>query len=360
MAPKRDPLPRGVFPKGRWYYRVRAEGAKRVWIKLSLIADGLPALFEALAKLMGAEQLDDRMPALIAAWKREVMPRHAPKTRADESRMLDVIADSLVEFKAGELQAPDASEFLAAFRDKPRSFNAYRGLLRELMRFAIEKGHRRDNPLAAIRTMPTPARTRYITDSELRRIKVGGIYGDDGKRTRSGLMLAALIDVAYLTGQRIGDLLELRWKRDPADPDAPHVSDAGLRFRPAKTRGRTGAAVTIGWTPALREVVDRIRALQAERLLKKRADQRKVSGLLFTSQDGTGYTYWGASSAWRRAVRRAGVKDCHFHDLRAKALTDVESKAGMQAARRMGSHATEGQTADYVRARAGHKVGATR
>lgn len=90
----------------------------------------------------------------------------------------------------------------------------YRAQIGELMRYAISRGMRAPgtNPVTDIvRTLKTPPRGRYITDSELRRIKVAGMYGDDGKRTRSGPMLCALVDMAYLTGQRIGDLLQMEW-----------------------------------------------------------------------------------------------------------------------------------------------------
>lgn len=359
--PKRDHhLPPRVFAKGASYYLVRAEGKRRVWVRLSATRDGLPAMYAALAALLAGDVADDRMPAVCAAWQRDVMPRHAAKTQRDEQSMCRAIGDAFAEFRAGQVEAPDVAEYLRPLRDRPRTHNAHRGMLRELMRYAVERGWRTGNPCDHIRTLPTPARTRYITDSELRRIKVGGIYGDDGRRTRGGLMLAALVDLLYLTGQRVSDVLDLRWRPDPEDPDAPHVSEAGLRFRPAKTRGRTGAAVLIEWTPRLRETVERIRRLQAARLLKRRAEQRHVSGWLITGQDGKPLSYWGASSAWRRAVARAGVKGVHLHDVRAKALTDTEARGGMQAARVMGAHATEAQTSGYVRARAGRAVKATR
>lgn len=360
MAKKDPSLPPRVFAKGRRYYLVRAEGKRRVWLPLSEIREGLPAMYSALGQLLAQDLPDDRMPALVAAWQREVMPRHAAKTQKDEMAMGRVIADSFQEFKAGQVTARDCAEFLQAFRDRPRTHNGYRAMLRELMRFAIEQGLRTDQPLDHIRTMSTPPRGRYITDSELRRIKVGAIRSDDGRPTRGGRMLAALIDLAYLTGQRIGDLLELRWERDPDDPDTPHVSTQGLRFRPAKTRSRTGAAVVIEWTPRLRNVIDRLRAMHAERLLRDRAEQRVVCGYLITTQAGTPLTYWGASSAWRRAVKRAGVTGVHLHDIRAKALTDTERQAGMQAARLMGAHSTEQQTSAYVRGRTARAVKATR
>jgi hypothetical protein len=60
--------------------------------------------------------------------------------------------------------------------------------LRELMRFAEEKGFRPrgQQPGDCIKTMSAPARDRYPTDSELRRIKVAAFYGKDGKRTGRG------------------------------------------------------------------------------------------------------------------------------------------------------------------------------
>jgi hypothetical protein len=78
---------------------------------------------------------------------------------------------------------------------------------------------------------------------------------------------------------------------------------------------------------------------------------------VITTQEAQPYTYYGASTAWQRAVKRAGVHNCHFNDLHAKALTDKETAAGMQQARRKGAHSTEAQTADYVRHREGGEDG---
>lgn len=348
---KRTDLPRGVFPKGRWYYLVTAQGPKRVWSKLSPIKEGLPALYTALAAAKAAAAGVGKVPELISAWEREVMPAHAEKTRRDETARGVVIADAFVDFFPVDIETPDCSDFLAQFKAKPRTFNAYRAQLRELMRFAEEKGRRPagSNPVQAIRTMRTKARDRYITDSELRRIKVAAMR--DGRRknphadekTRSGPMLCALIDMAYLTGQAIGDLLALEWS---------HLRAEGIYFARGKVEHSTGSKVTIGWTPKLRDV---------ERRLKELRKQRRAFGsAVFVRQDGQALTYWGASSAWQRARRVAGVKGCTFHDLKAKALTDKERREGMQAASAMGQHSTESQTASYIRRRSGRKTDATR
>jgi integrase len=202
--------------------------------------------------------------------------------------------------------------------------------------------------------MPTPPRKKYITDSELRRIKLAALVGRDGNRTRSGATVCAMIDMAYLTGQRVSDLLDLRWNKRAAtnaagDVEAPYIAEEGLYFQPDKMAATTGAKVLITWTPKLRELVERIKGFG-----------RRNVRWVFTTQEAQPYTYRGFATAWIRAVQRAGVTDCHFHDIRAKALTDTEERHGMQAARRKGAHSTEGQTATYVRHRKAQKTEATR
>lgn len=349
----RDVIPRGVQVKGGRYYLVTADGKKRIWHRLCRVEKGLPELYTTLAakrlELARPAGAADNMAALISAWETEVMPAHADTTKRDERAYGRVIADAFVEFQTvAEIETPDCSAFLAQFKTKPRTFNAYRGQLREYFRFAEEKGKRPagSNPIQSIRTMRLAPRGRYITDSELRRIKVAALRWNAGKEdldTRSGPMLCALIDMAYLTGQAIGDLLKLEWK---------HLGRDGISFARGKVEKTTGSKVLIGWTPKLRDVERRLRAL--------RIDRRAFGVMVFVRQDGQPYTYWGASSAWRRARDRAGIKGCTFHDLKAKALTDKEAREGMRAAQAMGQHATESQTVTYVRRRSGRKTDATR
>lgn len=45
------PYPPGVFVKAGRFYRVRCEGKRRIWIGLSRVSEGLPALYRALADL---------------------------------------------------------------------------------------------------------------------------------------------------------------------------------------------------------------------------------------------------------------------------------------------------------------------
>ncbi len=351
--------------KGLWFYLVTAVGQKRIWTKLTRVRDGMPALYRELADREAREIAPDAMGAVIADWLKEVSSRHVKQTQANETYMCKEIGARFAEFRASEIRPPDVSEFLMAHRDRPRTHNGYRAQIRELMRFAEEKGWRDPgtNPVDSIRTMPLQARDRYITDSELRRIKVAAMYSDDerivtgGKRrrTRSGPMICALIDMAYLTGQRIGDLLTLQWSQ---------VTKDGIAFKPSKVAGSTGARVLIERTPALNILITRLEALARPRKGHKVEQlddfKRRAHGFVFTTQQGYPYKYSGASTAWSRAVKSSGVEDVHFHDLRAKALTDKERREGMQQARRMGGHSTEAQLADYVRHKQAQGTSATR
>jgi len=349
-------LPPGVFAKGRWYYRVIAQGEKRIWKKLTLQREGIPALYRKLAQLADFEIAPDRMPTLVEDWKREVGSALAKRTQESDAWLLGVISVAFAEFRAQDVDPPTVAEFLGKWKTKRRTHNALRSKLLELMRFAEEKGFRPagSNPVASVKRVSTPPRTTYITDSQLRRVKVAAIYGDDGLRTRSGPMLCEILNLAYLTGQRVTDVLELRWSKQAAMDErgvvaAAYISQDGLHFKPSKTAGSTGAMVLIAWTPRLEAVIARIKAIGRRHLTH-----------VITTQDAQPYTYWGVNSAWQRALRRAGIKSIMLRDLRAKAITDKDDQEGLQAANTMGAHATERQTLDYIRRRKAKKTKATR
>ena len=207
-------------------------------------------------------------------------------------------------------------------------------MMRELLRFSIEKGFREDNPVEHIKTMTTPPRTRYITDSELRRIKFHAAT-PSGKRSRSGEMMAAIIDMAYLTGQRLGDLEALTWDQ---------FTSKGITFETNKT----GAKIMIVWTPKLQE-------------LKKKLIALKTNDYYVLAQsDGSRLKKSSISRYWFNACIKARVDNAHFHDIRAKAITDKEEKEGLAAAQHMGGHTTQQQTSIYVRQFKHRTISATR
>ncbi|MHB8392020.1 MAG: tyrosine-type recombinase/integrase, partial [Acidobacteriaceae bacterium] len=74
------------------------------------------------------------------------------------------------------------------------------------------------------------------------------------------------------------------------------------------------------------------------------------------TRDGRPYSVSGWNSAWRRLVKRSGIEDLHFHDVRAKALTDAQREAGRDYAQALAGHKSGDMTEAYVRARTTQKV----
>ncbi|AGZ32611.1 phage integrase family site specific recombinase [Burkholderia pseudomallei] len=207
---------------------------------------------------------------------------------------------------------------------------------------AVRRGLRDRNPAREIGSAKETKRDRYITDDELDTVRAAIVASADDK-TSSARSFLCLIDLAYQTAQRIGDLLALNWQ---------DVSDDGISFRPSQTVNRSGVRLLIEMTPDLQETLNRARGGKIASI-----------GPVICAHAGGRYTYIGAYSGWKRAclrARSAYEKDCkkkgitpnpkyligmHFHDLRAKALTDPKRQQGAAAAQSLAGHTTESMTA---------------
>lgn len=347
---KASPLPSRVYEKnGAWYF----VDIQRKWHKLCRVSDGLTALYTALAAIN--RDLDERqtntMPALIDAWLLAKLGSYAAKTQEEYRRMATFIRSEFdSQWLVEDVEPKDVARFLDKhFDDKPNASNKYRALLSLLFAFAVRKGLRNTNPVREVAGATEKKRDRYITDAELDAIRSAALLGNDNKLTPSGRPIVALIDLAYQTAQRIGDLLALNWT---------DVSDEGVMFHPAKTVNSSGVRMLIEMTPDLKATLD-----------SAKGGKVKAVGPVICTQSGSRFTYSGAQSAWKRACQRArhryeqtcketGVEpnprylvSMHFHDLRAKALTDLRRQSGDLAAQALAGHTTAEMTAHYTKAR---------
>jgi integrase len=59
----------------------------------------------------------------------------------------------------------------------------------------------------------------------------------------------------------------------------------------------------------------------------------------------------GFNSAWERLKNKVGLSDIHFHDIRAKALTDAKRIAGSDYAQALGNHASVETTEIHIKCR---------
>ncbi|WP_354675094.1 tyrosine-type recombinase/integrase [Cupriavidus alkaliphilus] len=356
---KASPLPSRVYEKnGAWYF----VDIRRKWHKLCRVSEGLTALYTALAAIN--RDLDERqtntMPALIDAWLLAKLGSYAAKTQEEYRRMATFIRSEFDDqWLVADVEPKDVARFLDKhFDGKPNASNKYRALLSVMFTYAVRKGLRNANPVTEVAGASEKKRDRYITDAELEAVRAAALLGNDNKPTPSGLAIVALIDLAYLTAQRIGDLLALNWAE---------VSDEGIIFHPAKTVNSSGVRMLVEMTPDLQTILD-----------SAKAGKVKAIGPVICTQSGGRFTYSGAQTAWKRACRRArhwyedacGVNNqtpdasflvgMHFHDLRAKALTDKRRQEGAAAAQALAGHTTAEMTAHYTKAREIERVSPVR
>lgn len=330
---KRKYPPRVTASHGALYYiedteQRNAKGRPiQKWRYLCRIDAGPSAMHEALAKLLtDRDHLPCSVSAVVKAWKADVLDkRYAAHTRTDYGRMADVIAVAFKDFHdIAEVRPTNIAEFIDdGWADKARTAKKYKALFSLIMTYAIRKGYRDQNPAREVDmgAYTEEKRKRYITDDELERIRAAA-----RAQPKAGAMIECMIDLAVITGQRIGDVLALTW----AD-----VSQQGIMFKPAKVRHSTGVAVPVRMTEQLEAVLRRAKSIG------------KIKGVnVIHTLRGRAYDYHGAHTAWRRACHAAGVANAWLHDLRRRTLTDA--KRQQLDAQALGGHADAKMTEHYI------------
>jgi len=324
----RSDLPRRVYEKHGAYYFV-TPAAK--WIKLCRVDDGLPAMFRALARLTDQEAHSGRMPAVIARWVESKRSEWSDGHAEDQDRIAKYMGTRFADFLPSDVTTPVCAEYLKKLASKPRTHNQHRTMLRQVLAFAAIEGLREGhNPVDNIPAKKLEQRIRIVTDDEVKAMKAAALL-----QTRNAEALVRMIDLAMITGQRIGDLIRIRWQ---------DVTDAGIVVVQGKGQGRV--RLLIEWSPALRVAVEAC------------AKGTEKIGHLLKTQSGHGYRYAGIRSAWDRAAERAGIEDLHIHDLRGRSGVDALEAAGqdIKAAQKLLGHTSEAMTRQYVEGKFAKRV----
>ena len=187
----------------------------------------------------------------------------------------------------------------------PISANREVSLLSNLMNLAIEHGLIDTNPCRQVRRLTERPRDRYIEDWEYRAV-----------REIAAPPIQIAMDLAILTGLRLGDLLSLRL--DAAKKDGLHLDTS-----------KTGKRIILEWTPLLTAAIDSARAYPGP-------NHTVRSLMVVVNRRGQPYTVSGFASVWQKLQRRALREQVlqerfRFHDLRAKSTeraTDPQQLLG--------------------------------
>ncbi len=266
-------------------------------------------------------------------YRAEVIPTKAPRTQKDNGHeltwLLRFFDDPPAPFEAIK---PIHVRQYRDWRTAKIRANREIALFSHIWNWAREKGYTDlANPCEGIKRNKETGRDVYVEDDLL-----ASVYAVADRPLQDA------IDLAYLTGQRVGDL----WRMDERQ-----LTPGGLIVRQAKT----GAQIAMQIVGELQALLDRIMArkrgltLRSTRLI---VDERGLA----IGRDALRYRF-------DKARRLAGVpKDAfQFRDLRAKAGTDKADSAGdiRQAQAQLG-HASVAMTEHYVRKRRGAKTTPTR
>lgn len=267
---------------------------------------------------------------------REVLPGKAPRTQADNFKELGFLYQffdnppALIE----SIEPVHIRQYLD-WRGKTARVRANRekALFSHIFNMARSWGLTiGTNPCAGIKGFTEVGRKDvYVEDSAF-----AAVYKVSSQALKDAM------DLAYLTGQRPGDVLKM------AETD---IREGALTI----IQQKTGAKLRISIEGELAGLLTRIMARKAT---------FKVRCLsLIVNDDGSRLTYNMLRNHFDAARDAAGVdKDSfQFRDLRAKAATDKADFSGdiRQAQQQLG-HTTVGMTEQYIRARKGQKVTPTK
>lgn len=299
-------LPPCVYQRHGSYWLVR--GGK--WTKLG---KDLPTAMQAYGRAY--TRPPGSMPALIDMALEERRHTLKPSTWTHYQTAARKLSKILAECEPEQITQRDVAHIRMDFAKTPTMGNRCLSVLRIVFDYALEQQLVDNNPVIGVKRHAESPRDRLLTMAEYRRI-----------HEQASPRLQIVMDLCYLTGQRVGDVLTIRY----AD-----ITEAGIAFRQQKT----GARLLVAWSPELREVVERAKLLHGN---------VRAFTLLHT-QRGKPPAYRTMFDQWQAAVEKAGVKDAHMHDIRAMSATAADA-GGLDAQALLG-HTSSSMTRRYLRSK---------
>lgn len=243
--------------------------------------------------------------------------RLASSTARQYRQAADILKRKLTEFSPEQVKSRHVSSIQESLAETPNMANRVVSFLSTVFGYAVRWQLVDGNPCTGIDRLREGKRQRYITDAEFEAI-----------RAQAGPRLQVIMDLQYLTAQRIDDVLTLR----RAD-----ITEAGILLKPTKTKNSSGVRMLLRWSPDLRSVVERANRLNG--------NVRALT--LLQGRGGKAPDYRTVALQWQKAAKAAGVSDTRPNDLRAKALTDANRQG--RNPRALAGHATEAMTQRYLR-----------
>lgn len=197
---------------------------RRGWQSVRIHSEpGTPEFAAEYARILQGAQIittKRNFTALVTAYRSSTeFKRLAPRTASDYDKVLDWVIAKLGPLPVAAMRQKDVYAAQGRNADKVRFANYIVQVLRVLFKFAMKHGWRDDNPAKGV-----PMLTSGTEGREPWPVKLLDAY----RANAEGLDLL-LFELCIGTGQRIGDVLRMRW----AD-----VEDGGIWVRQGKTKAR--------------------------------------------------------------------------------------------------------------------------
>lgn len=259
-----------------------------------------------------AELIDAAFDAIVRH-----QPPLAKSTREQYAIAARRLKAILQNFAPAQVMPKHIAAIKLAMANTPNMGNRILSFGQQVFDYALENQVINSNPFVGVKRHTERKRKRLISQTEF-----DAIFGEAGPRLR------VIMDLLFLTAQRIEDVLTIR-VRD--------LGDDGISF----TQQKTGARLVVRWSPELRAAVDRAKAL---------GGNVRALTLLYNRR-GKAPDYRSVLLQWHTARKAAGVEDATPHDVRAMSLTAMKKQRGKEAARAVAGHTSDVQTDCYLRDR---------
>lgn len=224
----------------------------------------------------------------------------------------------LREFAPNQVLPKHVAQIKLSLAAKPNMANRCLSVLRQVFDYALELQLVDSNPAIGIKRLEEKKRKRLISRPEFE-----AIYAKAPPR------LQILMDLLFLTGQRVTDVLRIPLR---------DLLDDGIAF----TQQKTGARLIVRWTPELRAAVDRAKGMHG-------GNVRWLT--LLHNRRGKAPDYSTTKFQWNKACAAAGVQDTDMRDIRAMSGTATKNQRDKAAARKLLGHTSEAMTERYIRDR---------
>lgn len=304
--------------KSGTYYLVTGTGSSRAWVRLG--GDYGSALAEYSrrehVKLTPGETFGE----LATEYVRAEFDKLKPRTRENYAAALKNLRATFGDAPVREISPAMIGRYMD-LRSSKNAANTEKAVMSKILELGIRWGWCEENPARKIAYHPTKRRRRIITRAEWQAIRLAS----------SSDLIPVFMDLAFMTGLRVRDVLALKWKQ--VTPEGLHV---------LQSKNRVEGLYQL--TPALEAVFARARRLHG-RAGRVRSLVHPETTIIHKRDLGA-YSYYGFRSIWRRTIDRAELEGIRIHDIRRTAITAAK-QAGIRPIE-FSLHRTEKEANAYV------------